>query len=111
MHLSHAQIGASLPVAGKHFRGVYRLLSNAAHSSPLSFQAQSNERGRGFGNAAERNYITLAIKLVVDCLARATVEMGRIFPTDIGGPCRNLVRLAEGPIVDAETDAQEASAT
>lgn len=94
MHLTHAEIGESLPFMDRHFRPIYRLFSNHVHSSPFSFQAQSNERGRGDENDAERFYITLAIQVVVKYVSAAILDMARIFTEKVGKVCEDRVSFA-----------------
>jgi hypothetical protein len=94
MHLSHSQIGESLPFMDRDFRWIYRLLSNHVHTTPFSFQAQSNERGRGDENDAERFYITLAIQVVLKYVTAAVLDMARIFPDRIANPCEACVDRA-----------------
>lgn len=94
MHLSHAEVGESLPFMGRRFRALYRLLSTHVHSVPFSFQSQSNERGRGDENGAERFYVSLAIAIVVKYLASAVLDMARIFPDRVGKGCANAVGVA-----------------
>jgi hypothetical protein len=94
MHLTHSEIGGSLPFMDRHFRPIYRLFSNHVHSTPLSFQAQSNTRGRGDENDAERFYIILAIQVVIKYLTAAVIEMARMFPREVGAPCSRLVDIA-----------------
>jgi hypothetical protein len=94
MHLTHTEIGESLPFMGHHFRPLYRLFSNHVHSSPFSFQAQSNERGRGDENDAERFYITLAIQVVGKYVSAAILDMAHIFPREIGKSYERQVSLA-----------------
>ncbi len=94
MHLTHAEVGESLPFIGKHFRPLYRLLSTHVHSVPFSFQAQSNERGRGDENDAERFYMSLAISIVVRYLSAAILDMARIFPDEIGSARPDAIATA-----------------
>ena len=95
MHLTHAQIAERLSFLNGQFRPMYRLFSNQVHSTPFSFQSQSNDRGRGFENDAERFYIIIAIKAVIKYFTTAVIEMGRIFPEQIGRTCSGLIELAK----------------
>jgi hypothetical protein len=83
MHLSHGEIAARSSVLGRHFRPLYRLFSNQVHSTPFASQSQSNMRGRGFENPADRLVITLAVQVVIGYSARATLEMAELFPDQI----------------------------
>jgi hypothetical protein len=83
MHLSHPEVAARSGVLGRSYRALYRLLSNQVHSSPFAFLAQSNVRGRGEENDAERFYITLSVQVVRECLARAALEMAEVFPEQV----------------------------
>jgi hypothetical protein len=94
MHLTHTQIGNSLPFITGYFQPIYRLFSNQVHSTPFSFSAQSNERGRGFENDAERLYVTLSVQVVTKYMTAAVIEMARIFPDAIAKPCAGLIDLA-----------------
>jgi hypothetical protein len=94
MHLSQAEVGEALPFMGRRFCALYRLLSTHVHSVPFSFVSQSNERGRGDENSAERFYMSLAIAIVVKYLSSAVLEMARMFPDKVGNGCANAVGFA-----------------
>jgi len=83
MHLSHHEINERAKIITKSFKPIYRLFSNQVHTTPLSFQSQSNIRGRGFENDAERFYITLATQVAVKYLANAVINMADIFPKQL----------------------------
>ncbi|OOG44166.1 DUF5677 domain-containing protein [Polaromonas sp. A23] len=94
MHLTHAEIGESLPFIDRYFRPIYRLFSIHVHSTPMSFQAQSNERGRGDENEAERFYVTLAIQIILKYLSAAVMDMARIFPDVVARACPDALAVA-----------------
>lgn len=83
MHLSHHEINERAKIITNSFKPIYRLFSNQVHTTPLSFQSQSNTRGRGFENDAERFYITLATQVVIKYLANAVINMTDIFPKQL----------------------------
>jgi len=83
MHLSHPDIAARSGILGKHFRALYRFLSNQVHSTPFAFLSQSNERGRGDENDAERAYTIIAMQIVRECVGRAVLHISDIFPDQI----------------------------
>jgi hypothetical protein len=93
MHLTQAEIGEGLPFIDRYFRPIYRLFSIHVHSTPFSFQAQSNERGRGDENDAERMYITLSIQVVRKYVSAAVLDMARIFPY-VASACASPVAVA-----------------
>lgn len=83
MHLSHPEIAKRSGILGKHFRPLYRFLSNQVHSTPFAFLSQSNERGRGEENDAERGYAIIAMQVVRECIGRATLHIAEVFPEQI----------------------------
>lgn len=94
MHLSQEEVARRADVLGRHFRPLYRLLSNQMHATPLAFQSQSNERGRGQENEAELHYVTLATQIVKEHIGRAILDMAEMFPQQLEGPHRDeLVRV------------------
>lgn len=103
MHLSRQEIADRSNVLGTHFKPLYRLFSNQAHATPFAFQSQSNIRGRGLENPAERGYIMIAIQVVIRYISRAILEMAEIFPEEI--------KTAEAPALKKVSELLEESAT
>jgi hypothetical protein len=94
MHLKHSDIGASLPFMDRHFKPIYRLFSNHVHSTPFSYQATSNERGRGDENEAERFYMILAMQVVTKYVTAAVLDMARVCPNEVERNCLDQIERA-----------------
>ena len=86
MHKSHTEIDKTAKVLGEYFKPFYRLFSNHVHSTPFSFLAISNERGRGEENKPERFYIILAMQVVISYVSTAILDMREIFPDQFAKP-------------------------
>jgi len=74
MHLTDDEVAAHFSLVGGHFKPIYRLLSNLSHGSPFATYSQSNERGRGMENEAEKNYLVLMLKLLNQYLSRVILS-------------------------------------
>lgn len=74
MHLSDDEVAAEFSLIGGAFKPIYRLLSNHSHGSPFATYTQSNERGRGIENAAEKSYLVLMLKLLNRYLSCAIIS-------------------------------------
>jgi hypothetical protein len=70
MHLTNDEVAELYDLAFGHHKSMYRLLSNHAHGSPFATTSQSDERGRGFENPAERDYLSLCLMLLERYLSR-----------------------------------------
>ena len=79
-YLSRDELIARLPFDGSELKPFYRFLSNQTHTTPFSFFSQSNQRGRGEENEAERGYILFATRLVWKYLSAAAIGTERMFP-------------------------------
>jgi len=101
MHLTHVEIAERSNVLGPYFRPFYRLFSNQVHATTFAFQSQSNIRGRGFENDAERFYITLATQVVIRYLCRAILEIAEIFPIQLKGPHATALERAHELLEDS----------
>lgn len=71
MHLTEEEVASAYGLIKKHFGFYYRLLSIHSHGSPMATTAQSNTRGRGFENEAERFYLALVLSLLNRYLSKA----------------------------------------
>ncbi len=80
VYLSQKQISERIPFNTEEFDFFYRFYSNHTHSSPLGFMSQSNVRGRGNENEAERRYLIYAMNLVGKYLSAAIIDISKIFP-------------------------------
>ena len=80
IYLSQNQISKRIPFSTEEFDFFYRFYSKHTHSSPLGFMSQSNERGRGFENKVERQYLIFAMNIVGKYLSAAIIDVSKIFP-------------------------------
>ena len=83
-YMTKSQLMACLPFPSKELLWMYRHYSNEVHSTAFAFNSQSNERGRGDENRAERAYMISASWLVRKYLSLAIMSMSKIFPKEIG---------------------------
>jgi hypothetical protein len=83
-YMTKSQLMACLPFPSKELLWMYRHYSNEVHSTAFAFNSQSNERGRGDENRAERAYMISASWLVRKYLSSAIMSMSKIFPKEIG---------------------------
>lgn len=74
MHFTDDEIANQFSLVGGHFKPIYRLLSNHCHGSPFATYSQSNERGRGFENKAEKDYMVLALQLLNQYLSKVIIS-------------------------------------
>lgn len=74
MQFTDDEIADQFSLVGGHYKPIYRLLSNHCHGSPFATYSQSNERGRGFENEAEKDYMVLALQLLNQYLSRVIVS-------------------------------------
>ena len=79
-YLSNKDISERIPFDTSEFEPLYRFFSNHAHSTPLAFFTQNNERGRGLENETEVSYISMAIDFVTKYLLVAMIDMTNLFP-------------------------------
>ncbi|WP_035060620.1 DUF5677 domain-containing protein [Andreprevotia chitinilytica] len=70
MHMTDDEIATQFSLIGGHFKFIYRLLSNQSHGTPLATYSQSNERGRGTENDAEKMYLEWMLQLLNQYLSR-----------------------------------------
>lgn len=94
-YLTKSQLMARLPFRSEELSWMYRHYSSEVHSTAFAFNSQSNERGRGDENPAERGYMISASWLVRKYLSAAVMSMGKIFPKEIGTLARKAVDLSE----------------
>lgn len=94
-YMTTAQLMARLPFDSRELSWMYRHYSNEVHSTAFAFNSQSNSRGRGDENPAERGYMISASWLVRKYLAAAVMAMAKIFPKEIGFIEGKAVALAE----------------
>ncbi|WP_422847258.1 DUF5677 domain-containing protein [Acidovorax sp. M14] len=73
MYLTDDEVAEHFSLIGGHFKPIYRLLSNHSHGSPFATYSQSNERGRGVENEAEKSYLILMLELLNQYLSRTTL--------------------------------------
>lgn len=93
-YMTKSQLMAHLPFPSKELLWMYRHYSNEVHSTAFAFNSQSNERGRGDENRAERGYMIFASWLVRKYLSSAVMSMAKIFPKEIGIVASRAVDIA-----------------
>lgn len=74
MHLTDADVAKAHGLISEHFGFYYRLLSVHSHGSPMATTSQSNIRGRGTENEAERFYLALVLRLLNRYLSKALLS-------------------------------------
>jgi len=94
LFLSRDEIEARIHVVGPNLRWLSRFFSNQVHSTPFAFSSQSDVRGRGAENEAERFYIILAMQSVARYVSRAVLDMADLFPDQVGIACPDAVERA-----------------
>jgi hypothetical protein len=94
-YMTKQELIKRLPFRTEELAWMYRHHSNEVHSTALAFHSQSNERGRGEENDAERSYIVFASWLVRKYLAAAILAMAKIFPNKIGVAEKKAVSIAD----------------
>lgn len=94
-YITKSQLMARLPFPSKELLWMYRHYSNEVHSTAFAFNSQSNERGRGDENLAERAYMIFASWLVRKYLSSAIMSMAKIFPKEIGVGAGKAVDVAQ----------------
>lgn len=94
-YMTKSQLMARLPYDSMELSWMYRHYSNEVHSTAFAFNSQSNTRGRGHENPAERGYMISASWLVRKYLSAAVMSMAKIFPKEIGLIEGEAVALAE----------------
>ena len=94
-YMTKSQLMARLPFPSKELLWMYRHYSTEVHSTAFAFSSQSNERGRGDENLAERAYMMFASWLVRKYLSSSVVSMAKIFPKEIGVAARKEVDIAQ----------------
>jgi hypothetical protein len=93
-YMTKSQLIARLPFPSKELLWMYRHYSNEVHSTAFAFNSQSNERGRGDENRAERGYMIFASWLVRKYLSSSVISMAKIFPKEIGIVASSAVDIA-----------------
>jgi hypothetical protein len=73
MYFTDEEIANRFQMIDGKFKPFYRLLSNHSHGSPFATASQSNERGRGFENDAERFYFTLILQILSHYFSRIII--------------------------------------
>lgn len=86
MHLSDDALAERYCLLGGKFKPIYRLLSNHSHGAPFATYSQSNERGRGFENNAEVDYITLTLMLLNQYLAIVIQRQVKLLSLELVDP-------------------------
>jgi hypothetical protein len=94
-YMTKYQLMARLPFPSKELMWMYRHYSNEVHSTAFAFNSQSNERGRGDENLAERAYMIFTSWLVRKYLSSAIMSMAKIFPKEVGVGSGKAVQLAQ----------------
>ncbi|WP_353113654.1 DUF5677 domain-containing protein [Salinisphaera dokdonensis] len=100
MHLSNDEVAELYNLSFGRHKSMYRLLSNHAHGSPFATTSQSNERGRGFENAAERDYLSLCLMLLQRYLSRVVICQVNLLGLET--KCSNELRSARIVFYPAE---------
>lgn len=93
MHLTDEQMADEHKLAFGQFKAIYRLLSNHSHGSPFATTSQSNQRGRGFENEAERDYLALVLVLLNRYLSKGIISQVKLLSLDKN--CRSAKSYAE----------------
>jgi hypothetical protein len=85
-----------LPFKSDELLWLYRHFSNEVHSTAFAFSSQSNERGRGDENEAERVYIITASWTVRKYFSAAIISMSEIFPNQLKASNPKAIEIAQG---------------
>jgi len=93
MHLTDQEIADEHKLAFGRFKTIYRLLSNHSHGSPFATTSQSNQRGRGFENEAERDYLALILLLLNRYLSKVVLSQIKLLKLE--KHCRSADKYAK----------------
>lgn len=80
VYLTRRELRARLPFSSSELPGFYRLLSANVHAAPFSFHRQSNSRGRGMENEAERAYLVMTSHFSRKYIAASVIELCNTIP-------------------------------
>lgn len=103
-YMTKTQLMARLPFPSEELKWMYRHYSNEVHSTAFAFHSQSNVRGRGDENFAERAYMIFASCLVRKYLSSAIMSIAKIFPKEIGVVASKAVNIAQAQFHEQTKD-------
>ena len=95
-HLTRDDLLARINIPRSIYRGWYRFFSQHVHSLPMSFYRMGDgDQGRGLESEFERGTTKTAIEIATPFIARATIEMIRLFPDTEAAVSRRGLRAVK----------------